>query len=555
MAAGGGGDRDVTFRFLADVGDAVEGIKSVGTETKELAADIKTVPAAATELEAAMTRAAAAVAKLSDPKLSPRALQRAVLDADIATEGLAEAMKKAQATGGPVSADMTAKVKGFEAAVVSANARAGVLRDRLADLRVKGDQAAQGFEKMSQYGGSATSMMQGLADSSTGLVGGFGKAALAAFGVVEAFKLGYEAGEKIREAWKAWFGTEMPNLTNWFVKLGTGVDNATGAFEKHGVVARSTIGIHNAHSQAITALTGEMTKLFPEWNKQDEAVKKLSAGATILDKLLKEMGADHRDLAKFGREHADTIVSILGPALAKGTLSYATMSAEQRIAMRAALDHINALGKEADSLDKTIAKLNQGAEAQRTATLAKLASAEAAVSASESEINSLYASEAAQMKALRAMTLSDEEYNTRKRAIHSETAEAVEKAAEKEAKAERDRDEIIRAARKNEEELATSIVAAGAAATQQALAVDAANAALKGTDAAFDEVTKGSSSTAKSMTDMNATIASGGAIAEKAKAHYAALSAELDKLAEAARRADSALSAGGGGPLGPGAPG
>lgn len=193
----GGGDRDVTFRAAFEGGEAVEGLKSVETGVKNLGDEVKSTAKAPDELAEAMARAEKAVAKLTDPALSPIALQRAVLQADLATEGLTQAMKKAAATGGPTPPEMTAKVKQFETAVTAANTRAGALRDRMGDLRSQGNLASTSIETLAGKLGSAQSALQEAANSSNKMVEGLAKAGLAAFAVVEGFKLLDQAAQQV----------------------------------------------------------------------------------------------------------------------------------------------------------------------------------------------------------------------------------------------------------------------------------------------------------------------------------------------------------------------
>lgn len=325
--AAGGGDRDVTFRFLADVGDAVEGVKSVGTEVKELGTEIKETAKAPDELALAMARAEKATAKLSDPNISPRGLQRAVLDADIATENLAAAMKKAAATGGPTPPAMVASLKGFETAVASANVRAGQLRDRLADMRVKGDQAAQGFEKMAQFGGSAQGMMQGLADTNEGLLGGFAKLSLAVVGTFEAFKVGLAIGNQVRDAWKTMVGTEMPNLTNAFTRLITGIDKASEAFDRSGTpitVYRDRLaGVKLAAdlvTQALDKKSAELAKLTPA---VAAATLRTQGYAAAFDTLSKRVGDFILTSAGVGQVSFDMSKTMLGTAASMNAVTEA----------------------------------------------------------------------------------------------------------------------------------------------------------------------------------------------------------------------------------------
>ena len=387
---------------------------------------------------------------------------------------------------------------------------------------------------MTQYGGSATSMMQGLADSSTGVVGGFGKAALAAFGFVEALKLGFEAGNKIRAAWKDWFGTDMPNLTNWFVKLGTGVDNATGAFDRHGVVARSAIGIHNENRRAITELTEKIKLLVPEWDKSANALSKSVQFSTLLDAELKKLSADHQNIVKYAKDHAEAIIETLAPAIKAGTITVTNMSVEMRAAVRAALDAVDAEKKYSEAIAKATEKIKEKFAAEELAIARKLVAAEKEVDAANLSIQTATKERDAKIKALNEMTLSDEEYNKRKREIVKETAEKVEEAGEKEEGAQ---DKIAEAHEEYQKSLEASNKAI-ADATQgikdQAAAYDTVKTAMSAVDEAFDPMLAGLGNVEKSLGKLPT-------VSDKAAERLRALREEMAKTAEAARQLDAAL--------------
>lgn len=539
--AAGGGDRDVTFRFLADVGDAVEGVKSVGTEVKELGTEIKAVPAAASELDAAMKRAADAVAKLSDPNISPKRLQTEVLKADIAVEQLAEAMKKAAATGGPTPPDMVARVQQFQTAVQGANARAGELRDRLADLKVKGDQTAQGFEKMAQFGGSAQGMMQGLADTSTGLAGSLAKTGLAVVGVFEALKVGLAIGNQVREAWKEIYGTDMPNLTNWFAKLWTGADNATAAFDRHGNKARSLIGIHNEHMQTIHGLDAALLKLVPDLGKADAAIAAGAAASELWNQRTKEMVKDGQDVTAYGKRYADVIITTLAPALKDGTISYGMMSDAMKTMIQSALAASDVRKKEIEELTAAIAKIKEkseveieNAEKAELITRKKLALMQEEVDASNRAIGAVFEKRDAAIKALNQETLSQEEYATKKKAI-LKSAQADEESAYKAM------DEAADKAAEAKKKESEAVEAVDRAVDNEKKAIEEATLASEKQIRAWDEVRQASE---KGSTAIDAAGKSADALGDAMAAQTAKMDAFIAKLqavAVAAHEANTAM--------------
>lgn len=490
------------------------------------------------EAALALGRFTDAMAKMGAAEENPRKLGRAVVQARIATDELVAATQK---LGKPIPPEFENSIKRADAAIESMNRKVAIAKDTAGDMATKQKFAAQGMESMASAGGSVESMMGQLANANQGLGGSFAKAGLATMGVVAAFGAGFEAAKKLREVYQELTGRELPNLTNWVTKLWTGVENATGAYERHGVVARSAIGIHNAHAQAISALTARIVALVPEWNKSADALKTSNAFAKEFDALLKELAADHQDISKFSKEHADSIISTLAPALKAGTISVASMTAEMRLAVRAALDASTAHQQEAKAIADATAKVNERRAAEEKAIATKLLSAEKEVAAAGDAISAIYRHRDEQIKALKAEEISIEEFNKRKAEINKKASEDVDAATEKEAEALGKVEEAHEDYRASQEKAAKALSDATTAAGEQAKAYDQVRDAMAEVNEAFDGVKSGSSSTATEIGKAAEAIKSLGPVSDLAKQRCEALKRELNELTDAAIRAQNAF--------------
>jgi len=307
-------------------------------------------PSGIDDVSEAFDRAEKTAKKLADPNLSPRELQRTVIQLAVQTDTLKDAMASAAKNGETFGKTSTESVQRFEKAMAAANVQAAKMRDTAADLRVKGDQAAQGFEKMTQYGGSATSMMQGLADTSNGLVGGFGKAALAVVGFTEAAKLGWDAGNKARLLFQELTGKELPSLTNQLVELGTGIKNASGEFDRSGAsitayrerIDRVKLSIDLAkqaldqHSERLSKMTPEVARAALVALGHAEAIEKTTRayGSYIMTSV--GVGQVTQDMTKsmIGAKDAANAVSEADVELARATKAFELAQINARAAQR-----------------------------------------------------------------------------------------------------------------------------------------------------------------------------------------------------------------------------
>jgi len=499
------------------------------------------------ELSAAMARAEAATKKLADPNLTPRQLQRAIVDSTIATDRLKEAMAAAQKTGGPVSADTVAKVKAYETATSKAADQSARYRDALGDQRSRSDAAAKGAEALAGSMSSLEGILGQLKNQTGAVSQGIGEIGFKMVAAAAALKLGYDAGEKVRDAWRSWYGTEMPSLTNSIVSLIYGVDNATGAFDRMGVVGKSAIGIHHQHQNAINELTGKLRELAPEWDKMSNSIKTSNEFGATLSKILHQMALDHQDVAKFAKSHAEVLLESLAPALKAGTLNVMTMSAEMRTAIRAALDQVDAEKQISKAITETTLKIKEKFEAEELAIARKVVAAEKEIAAAELSIQTATKDRDAKIKALKELQLSDEEYNKRKREIVKETADKVAEAEEKEAES---KDKVVEAQEEYNKKLAEThkeVLDATKNIEQQAKAYDEVRKAVSVLDEKFDPLMK-------RLEDVNGAMKKTGGVADETGRQIAALTQKFIELTIAAEKAAGEGLAGSGGLLG-GTPG
>lgn len=536
------GNKDLVYSFRINTDEAKGKIPEIAGEAKTSLDGLGDVASkSADELTQAMKRAEDAVRKLADPNLTPRQLETGIRTATQATERLRDAMAAAQKTGGPVPPDAAAKVKALGDATAKAATESAKLRDVLGDQRARSDQAAKGAEALSSSMGSVEGVLGQLKNQTGATSQAIGEMGFKIVAAAAALKLGFDAATKAREVYQELTGRELPSLTNWVVKLATGVDNATGAYERHGVVARSAIGIHNAHAQTISVLTAKIATMVPEWNKTAEALRTSTEFSKTLDLLLKELAADHQDIAKFAKEHADSIIATLAPALKAGTISVAAMTVEMRLAVRAALDASTAHQQEAKSIADATAKINERVAAEEKAIAAKLLSAEKEVAAAGVSISAIYKHRDELIKALKAEEISTEEFNKRKAEINKKASDDVDAATERETEALGKVEEAHEDYRASQEKARKALADATTAAGEQAKAYDQVRDAMANVNEAFDGVKSGSSSTATEIGKAGEAIQSLGPIADLAKGRLAALRGELDEMTKAAKRAQDAF--------------
>jgi len=411
------------------------------------------------ELSAAMARAEAAVKKLSDPTLSPRALQQGVIAADIATENLAAAMTKAKATGGPVTPAMTAQLKSFETAVVSANVRAGQLRDRMGDLRSQGNLAGQGIETLAQSLGSAQGAAQFFANQNNALVQSLAKVGLSVLILKEGLALLDEGAKNVVAGSKALGDAYVSNVEKQA--------KATTAAYTHELALRAVSkGLITAGGSAL-----ELDKRFESLiSGTNRAAKELQdfangAGVKVPESFFK------LQQAAFGMETTLALAFTRGKA---DFLDWATTNETRLKQIEAEYNRhgvrvpeyiakaIAALKREGEQIalntklvedqKNALENLVKQKAAEQTANYkvadsikAVIAEAARSIAAAESSAETAKRTAEEKIRALKQEQISDEEYNARKRQILKEMDAAVMASADEENAANKKAEEANRA--------------------------------------------------------------------------------------------------------------
>lgn len=410
--------RDEFGRFKGAADGAAAGVKGLGDEEKKL-------PPVADELSQAMQRAEAAVKRLSNPDLSPRALQMAVVAAAVATDRLKDAMATAQKSGGPIAPDAVAKVKAYEEATSKAADQSARYRDALGDQRARSDQAAKGAEALAGSMSSVEGVLGQLKNQTGATSQVIGELGFKVVAAAAAFKLGYDAATKVREVYQELTGKEMPNLSKWFAELVTGANKYTDAEARAGVITQSRLSQMHAKNQAAARELELLDKLIPGLTNEARAAQAAVTAHDQLKLALERMGRAGQDVNDWAVVNAKVIYEALEPAVKAGKLAIEDMSKAERLAYetgKAMTDGHVAQKKALDDLTKSVGenllKIRERAASEKMAA--------------DSMISDAYRSRDAQIKALNESGLSGEAYNKRKREIVAESARIVAEGNEKE---------------------------------------------------------------------------------------------------------------------------
>jgi len=435
-------------------------------------------PSGIDDVSRAFDRVEQAAKKLADPNLSPRQLQRGLVESALAADNLKTAMDAAKKSGENFGKEGAANLAKFEKVAESAAEKSARLRDALGDMKVKGDQSAQGFEKMAQFGGSAQGMMQGLADASKGTVGELGKLGLALFGFVEAAKLGWEAGKKLDEGMKA-IGIDVGTVMESFIRAALGIEDLGKKINAWNVLTISAVALRNQHAVAMRAEAIELAKLGVA---TEGIVEKYRGAQLALDLFAKELA----NATKAGlsnsvvmKDLANAADAYFTKALAAGIINLGTLSkleAERVSSLRRSNDAIHEAGIAQGGLtkaqwdqmkanDAAILSITKKSNADRDAIIQAHALADATKAASKAfndQVNAVGGSmkkiaekaasdkdaadvaiaaaikeRDAKIKALNDMELSEAEYTKRKREIVKEATQIIREESAKQVEADK----------------------------------------------------------------------------------------------------------------------
>ncbi len=443
--------------------------------------------------------AASALSKLEAAGDSPRTLLRNAALAEVELKQLRAAIDQAAASGkkfGPEVAEALAKA---EAKIGAAAARSRELADATGDLKTKGDQAAKGFEAVAGSAGSFEGILGQLKDTSGPVGQSMADLGFKGVALASAFMMGYEAGGKINSFLEQHgnYLAKAIDATTLFITGGTSEADMLRALDgpvnkslrAHQELAKSAadaaaaakgLGVAfttegtsisawtnkvaalslamvtaknngtewdslvKSNAPSIRALVEEARKLGLSFDQLPPSLRMAAQGLTAFQDAQDKFKASTEDAARaarqFGQEagaafmaggvkewaaaHAEAVVAVV-KAQQEAGVSTQQMSALQRLAYKTAKE---AVGEHKLAIDDYA----RGAVTSYAAIAAaqKKSTDEARASASDAIANF-----DKQMKALNAMTVSEEEYSARKKQLYEEMVAATTAAAAKEAAA------------------------------------------------------------------------------------------------------------------------
>lgn len=201
---------ETTAAAVEQVGVGAASVEKVGTAaesakkgTDNLARGVGELTGTLKEKLGPSAEAAYAAFEKLSTAASPKALQRALLDATLQTEAFKKAIDEAKASGenfaGP-GGRISAAVRAMEKDIDAATKRMGQMRDVMGDIAVRANQSGQSFEYLRGAGGGLNGMFNSLESSSTGALSAVGKLGIATIGIAGIFTAAKEIGLKLGEA-------------------------------------------------------------------------------------------------------------------------------------------------------------------------------------------------------------------------------------------------------------------------------------------------------------------------------------------------------------------
>ncbi len=176
--------------------------KTASATFRELAEDIKKVGKESVGVTEGVARVDAALAKLAKAPDTPMALARATAKASLEIAELRAELEKTPASAEKMKA-ITAALAQADQAIEKTISRAGKLKEAQEEVQQKMGLTAKGAESLGGSLGSLTGVMGKMADSSSAVAQGVAKVGFSVVAAGQAFKLGYETGEKFRQGLQA----------------------------------------------------------------------------------------------------------------------------------------------------------------------------------------------------------------------------------------------------------------------------------------------------------------------------------------------------------------
>lgn len=472
------------------------------TAWDELRASVEKLGPEFDDLKAAVESAESSLKTLEASEKSPGMIERATAKATIAMEDLKEEVDKARAAGVDLGSKVAPAMDKAADSIQKAETRAGRLRERMEEVKQKVSEGAKGMETYASAAGSVDGILGKMADSakkSDQFIAGLGFRVL---GSVAAFQMGYDAGTKFNKFleehgnylakavdWTVRFVSGVQSEAEMLRALDGPVNKAmrahqelaataqqaaeaakkigvafqsendgiTGFTNKVAALALAMVTAKNAgqswdglvksNASTIKALVVEAEKLgmsfqqMPAWlqmaasgltafqDAQNAATISMGRTAAAAKQLGQEAGAAFQSgqVVEWAKSHAEAVVSVVDSMNKAGTAT-SQMTSVQQAAFKIAKEAMGAQKLAMDDYARSAITKYAQIEAAQKATV------DTARASSQSAIETFNA----QMRALNEMSLSEQEYSTRKKAIYQEMANATFEALNKEVAATRE---------------------------------------------------------------------------------------------------------------------
>lgn len=297
--------------------------KQASATFKDLAADIKNVGKESVGVTDGVARVAAALDKLKSAPDTPIALARATAKAKVEIADLRAELEKTPASAEKMKA-ISAALKQADEAIEGTIKRAGKLAESQEEVKQKMGLTAKGAEALGGSLGSLTGVMGKMADSSSAVAQGVAKVGFAVVAAGQAFKLGYETGEKFRQGLQA-IGVQVPDLSDKMAKLVVNIEGMVRGYKEAELVesaamnrARQIVALREAQAASERALAEAQAAAGVEWKNADDDRQKTIDKLNAIEQALARAGKSEAEYAAVIKANAPIISEEAKAAEAKG---------------------------------------------------------------------------------------------------------------------------------------------------------------------------------------------------------------------------------------------
>ncbi len=348
---------------LRGIGDAAEGtsarLKGLGDSApaavkamtldpsskrswNELAADLAKIDPAFAKIGEEGSKVVNVMRVMENAK-GPGAIRVAALAAEQSVEKLRETIQKLAQTQGAEGAvkQLTAAVEDLDKAITKNVKRAGEQQDSLEAVKAQATLSAKGFESLTSSAGSLEGMLGKMADSQSKVSQSMAKGAFAVIALAAAFKMGYEAGEKLVEVLPK---LKKLDLSEFFARWAVGISAGEMALEKFNIRNQSAIGIANQHRMALENARETLDKLVPAFGNHTKAQAEAAESTRVFNEYIQKVIVSGEPLEKVIKGNERAIVAWAnGIRETDGNLGRLTQI--QLDAVKAAEKHVAAMEK------------------------------------------------------------------------------------------------------------------------------------------------------------------------------------------------------------------